>query len=220
MRKNRCCGTLNPLNSQSSNPNSIISVVGSIGATGPTGATGRTGATGPTGADASLKMRHAYLVTYVPNPTDEGIRVESRERLPITRIEMDPNNYLTLNTADNTLQFNKIGWYRITIVVSAYTNYANNQAFNPDTDFVSVGFCETGTDNIYIGASQWIYDEFPIPMFAQGIISVPDPRATYEIINTTKREFYLLTPKLELSATKSYFTTLPVSVVIEYLGRE
>ena len=74
MRKNRCCGTLNPLNSQSSNPNSIISVVGSIGATGPTGATGRTG------ADASLKMRHAYLVTYAPNPTDEGIRVESKER--------------------------------------------------------------------------------------------------------------------------------------------
>jgi len=42
----------------------------------------------------------------------------------------------------------------------------------------------------------------------------------YELINTTTREIYLSTPKLEHTASKSYFTTLPVSIVVEYLGRE
>lgn len=174
---------------------------------------------GPAGADQTLHMRSAYLVKYDENPTDEGIRVESRARLPFTRVEMDPNNYLTLN-ADNTIKFNKIGWYRVTMIISAYANYADNQAFNQDTDFVAVGLAEKGTDNIYIGASQWTYDEFPIPMFAQGILSVVDTNQDYELINTTTREIYLSTPKLEHTASKSYFTTLPVSIVVEYLGRE
>ena len=86
-------------------------------------------------------MRSPYLVKYDENPTDEGIRVESRARLPFTRVEMDPNNYLTLN-ADNTIKFNKIGWYRVTMIISAYANYADNQAFNQDTDFVAVGLAE------------------------------------------------------------------------------
>lgn len=86
-------------------------------------------------------MRSAYLVKYDENPTDEGIRVESRARLPFTRVEMDPNNHLTLN-ADNTIKFNKIGWYRVTMIISAYANYADNQAFNQDTDFVAVGLAK------------------------------------------------------------------------------
>lgn len=210
-------------------PTGPVGPMGPMGGVGPTGPMGPTGATGPTGErgekgekgdDLTLKMRSAYLVTYLENQTDEGQRVESKARLPLTRVEMDPNKYITLNEADNTFSFNMAGWYRVTMVVSAYTNYADDQAFNQDTDFVAVGLCEVGTDNIYVGASQWIYDEFPIPMFAQGIISVPVPNKTYEIINTTKREIYLSTPKLEHTASKSYFTTLPLSVVIEYLGRE
>lgn len=193
---------------------------GPTGPIGPTGPTGEKGDRGEKGDDLTLKMRSAYLVTYLENQTDEGQRVESEARLPLTRVEMDPNKYITLNEADNTFTFNVAGWYRVTMVVSAYTNYADDQAFNQDTDFVAVGLCEVGTDNIYVGASQWIYDEFPIPMLAQGIISVPVPNKTYELKNTTKREIYLSTPKLEHTATKSYFTTLPLSIVVEYLGRE
>ncbi len=216
-------------------PTGPVGPMGPMGNEGPTGPIGPTGATGPTGPmgeagdrgekgekgdDLTLKMRSAYLVTYLENQTDEGQKVESKARLPLTRVEMDPNKYVTLNEADNTFSFNVAGWYRVTMVVSAYTNYADDQAFNQDTDFVAVGLCEVGTDNIYVGSSQWIYDEFPIPMFAQGIISVPVPNKTYEIINTTNREIYLSTPKLEHTASKSYFTTLPLSVVVEYLGRE
>lgn len=221
--------TNNPFNNPTQgNIIPIIGPMGPMGPMGPTGPngsdgkigpTGPTGPTGPAGADQTLHMRSAYLVKYDENPTDEGIRVESRARLPFTRVEMDPNNYLTLN-ADNTIKFNKIGWYRVTMIISAYANYADNQAFNQDTDFVAVGLAEKGTDNIYIGASQWTYDEFPIPMFAQGILSVVDTNQDYELINTTTREIYLSTPKLEHTASKSYFTTLPVSIVVEYLGRE
>ena len=106
------------------------------------------------------------------------------------------------------------------MIISAYANYADNQEFNQDIDFVAVGLAEKGTDNIYIGASQWTYDECPIPMFAQSILSVVDTNQDYELINTTTREIYLSTPKLEHTASKSYFTTLPVSIVVECLGRE
>lgn len=193
---------------------------GPAGPVGPEGPPGPRGEKGEPGRDLTLKMRSAYIVTYLENQTDEGLRVESKARLPLTRVELDPNQYVTLNTDDNTFNFNVAGWYRVAMTVSAYTNYADDQAFNQDTDFVAVGLCEVGTDNIYVGSSQWIYDEFPIPMFAQGIISVPVPNKTYEIINATNREIYLSTPKLEHTASKSYFLTLPVSIVIEYLGRE
>lgn len=208
-------------NNNSTGPTGPTGPKGETGEIGPTGPAGPTGPTGPAGTDLSLKMRSANIVFYAPHPTtDEGVRVESKANLPLTRIELDPNNYVTLNTTTNSFKFNKIGWYRVQFVVSAYVNYADDQAFNPDTDFVSIGFGETGSDNIYVGGSQWDYDEFPLPIFAQGLLSVPNTTTDYSLINTTTREIYLSTPKIENSATKSYFTTLPVSILIEYLGRE
>lgn len=194
--------------------------MGPTGSTGPTGPTGLAGATGPTGADQTLKMRSAYIVTYNNNPTDEGMRIETKTNLPLTRVELDPNNYVKLDTTDNTIQFSKPGWYRVQIVVNAYVNYADNQAFNQDIDFVSVGFGEANTDNIYVGGSQWDYDEFPLPIYGHGIIVARDPQTKFALINTTTREIYLSSPKLEHSATKSYFTNPLVSIIIEYLGRE
>ena len=68
--------------------------MGPMGPTGPNGSDGKIGPTGPTGpmgpagADQTLHMRSAYLVKYDENPTDEGIRIESKAMIYFTVVYM------------------------------------------------------------------------------------------------------------------------------------
>lgn len=214
------CGCVSPFEPEM--PKRCYIVTGPTGITGSRGPTGPTGATGPTGptgeAGENLRMRSAYLAKYHDYVGDIGELVVSGGRVAFTRKEIDPNEYVTLND-DNTFQFNEPGWYKLTIIVNAYVPFQNGE-FDAETDFVSIGLREVDTDNIYVGGSQWIYAEKPLPIFAQGIVVVLNPNTKFELVNVSKRGIYLLTPKIENISSKSYFTNMPASLIAEYLGKK
>ena len=63
-------------------------------------------------------IRAAYLVTFNGNEPKIGITVNSNGILPIERKELDLTNLVNLNQTENTISFNVIGCYRISIIVS------------------------------------------------------------------------------------------------------
>lgn len=91
--------------------------------------------------------------------------------------------------------------------------------FNPDTDFVSYGFRQTNTDNIYVGASKWIYNNEYSNVISQGIVAIDSTDNDYEIVNIGSKEIYLLSPYLNNIKSNSYFTNTLVNIEIEYLGK-
>lgn len=193
---------------------------GPQGPVGPQGPTGPEGPQGPVGKDLNLKMRSAYIVSYNDNYKPNGLEVAINGRLPIDHKEMDPNNYCSINKAEKTFRFTTTGWYRVSIIVNAYAPYQATN-FNRDTDFVSIGLKRLDTaDDIYIGGSQWNYDQNSLPIVAQGILSIADTDKDYSIVNLSKHPIFLYTPELEHLDTKSFFVNPLVSIVLEYLGRE
>ena len=132
--------------------------------------------------------------------------------------ELDTNNICELDTNENIIQFNKDGYYKITFIVNAYVPYFDTE-FDPNIDFVSIAFRLANTDNVFIGDSQWIYDESSLKIIAQGIITVENIANAYELVNLSKRSIYLSTPDLTNINSNSYFTTAPVTLIAEYLGK-
>lgn len=126
---------------------------------------------GPTEPAGPEKINSAYLVTYNTNYPEEGLEVLDDERIPIEREELDLGNLVELNPTESTIQFNKVGYYKVTITLNAYVPYMND-TFDPQFDFVAYGLRLVETDNIYIGNSSWIYDESSLQIVAQGIIAV------------------------------------------------
>lgn len=183
----------------------------------PQGPTGPSGPEGPAGTNIA---RSAYLATFNNGTVATGIAVDSGERLPIDREELDISDLITLDSNNETIQFNIPGYYKVSFTVSAYALHSTNSTFDPSTDFVSIGFVREGTDNVYIGTSQWITDEVAVQLFAQGIISVVDISETYVLQNLGKRQLYLQSPDLKDTASTSYFASPLITVVIEYLGRQ
>lgn len=188
-----------------------------IGPTGPKGDKGDIGPTGPTGPALST-YRNSYLVTFNDGSSSGGIVVPANEALPLERKELDLTNLITLDTENETIKFNTVGYYKLTFVVSSYVKKTNT-GFNPDTDFVSLGFRKINTDNIYIGASSWISDEVPRQITAQGIIAVEDTNNLYELANVGKKDICLFSPDISDIGSQSYFTNSLITIVIEYLGR-
>lgn len=183
-----------------------------MGATGPTGATG---ATGPSGIS---NLRSAYLVTFNDGVGYQGKIIEQNAPIPIERSEIDVSNLVKLNLDDNTIQFNEPGYYKITFSITAYL-LSDTGVFDPKSDIVAVGFRQVGTDNIYVGASNWIHEEKPINLIGQGIISVDNTNNVYELANVSNKEIYLSSPNIEDIKSKSYFTNQLVTMNIDYLGR-
>ena len=165
-------------------------MMGPIGEPGPTGPIGPIGPTGPAGTSL---LRTAYLVTYNDGTHQNGRPIVSEARLPIDRNELDPTSLITLDTENETISFNVIGHYKISVIVSAYSLKTDTQ-FNPATDFVSIGFRTVGTDNIYVGASEWSYEEKAKQLYMHG--------------------------DLKNIKSKSYFTNSLVTIIIEYLGKQ
>lgn len=180
---------------------------------GPKGDKGDKGDAGPT------LLRNAYLVTFNGESKQDGVEVPINTNLPITRKELDITNLITLNSVDNTIKFNEIGYYKITFIVSSYVKKTGLD-FNRDTDFVTIGFKEKDTDNIYIGASKWINDENAHQVIGHGIISVPNTAVLYEFTNLGKKSIYLNSPSLNNISSSSYFTNSLLTVIIDYLGRQ
>lgn len=134
-------------------------------------------------------------------------------------MELDISDIVTLDTAEETIQFNVEGYYKITFIVSAYAKQDGTK-FDPTKDFVSIGFRLVDTENLFIGASQWTYYDEATQIVGQGIIAVEDIANAYELVNLSPNTIYLNTPNLGYISAASYFSNSLITIVIEYLGRQ
>lgn len=198
-------------------PQGVIGPTGPQGAIGPTGAQGAIGPTGPKGDSGLSKIKNAYLVTFNGKPSTVGISISPLNRLPIERSELDVDNLATLDQVENTIRFNLVGYYKITFVVSARIEPEN--PFSSESDFITIGFRQINTDNVYIGTSKWLYENQYTNLLAQGILAVDNPTNIYELVNLSPKTIYLNTPDIKHIKSKSYFNNAIVNIVIEYLGR-
>lgn len=189
-----------------------------MGPTGPQGEKGEKGDQGPIGQDGPTRIKSAYIVTFNDGTFKDGIPVASSSTLPLDRVELDTNTIITLNQATSTIKFNEIGTYKITFTVSAYPEVTGID-FDPTKDYVSIGFRQSQTEQIYIGVGEWVFNGEAQELYAQGIISVIDTTDTYELANLGKYTIFLNTPSIENIESISYFSNPLITIVIEYLGR-
>ena len=175
---------------------------------------GEKGDIGPTGPEGPYLIEMAYVTKFIDNFTDDGIEVKIMEDIPISRKEIDNKNIVTLN--NNKIKFNKAGHYKISFKVNAYVKKDN--VFDPSKDFVAIGFKPNDSDNIYVGASNFISDEMPKEISGDGIVAVVDPSILYSLVNLGKKSIYLKTPDLNNINSDSYFVNSPVSILFEYIG--
>lgn len=177
------------------------------------------GVTGPKGDMGPTLLRTAYLVTFNKDSLQDGVQIVTNGRIPIDRSELDLTNLITLDTSQNTIKFNTIGCYRITFTISAYPSVTSVD-FDPTTDIVSVGFKKVGTNDVYVGVGEWVFNGEAIELFAQGLVSIVNTTDSYELVNLSKETIYLNTPALENINSTSYFSNSLVTIVIDYLGRQ
>lgn len=183
------------------------------------GPKGDTGDKGPKGDTGPTQIRTAYLISFSEQPTgDTGIPVPPKTRVPIDRVELDITNLITLDDREQVIKFNTIGYYKVTFIVQAYIN-PETVDLDLDNDFIALGFKATGTDDIYIGASRWIYGTEADQIVGQGVVAINDLSKEYELVNLGKEIMYLASPDLKNISSQSYFTTPLVNIIIEYLGR-
>ena len=172
---------------------------------------------GDRGEPGPEKIGCAYLVSFNTNYPIDGYEIFEDERLPIERKELDTDSIITLEN-DNIIKFNKIGHYKVTFTAYVTVPYFNG-SYDPNVDFVSIGFRQSNTDNIYIGSSCLIKKEETTQILGQGIIAINSTNDLYELINLSKRTIYLNTPDITNIKSNSYFTNAPITILIEYLGR-
>ena len=169
---------------------------------------------GPKGDPGPNTVRAAYLVTFNDTESKIGITIDSNGTLPIERKELDLTNLVNLNQTENTISFNVIGCYRISIIVSAYVKGIETP-YNKTKDFVTLGFREKDTDNIYIGTSSWYETETAEQNIMEGMLAITDTKKEFELVNLSNKSICLITPDIENIKSKSYFTNSFVTVFIE-----
>ncbi len=179
---------------------------------------GPKGEPGEKGEPGFALSKASYIVSFNDDDTGNGIPVLSNNRLPLSRLELNIDNLIALDDDNNTIKFNEIGYYKVSFTISAYP-LVNDLDFDPTTDIVSIGFKETNTDNVYIGTSQFVYNGEPVELYGQGIVSVMNADALYELSNLSKSTIFLETPDLNNIASNSYFSNPLVTIVIVYLGK-
>lgn len=173
------------------------------------------GPTGPTGPRGNIeRLPSSYLVTF--NTKDEGVEIENGTSLKIDRKELDDTNLISLDNTNNTIKFNKIGYYKVSFIASVSIT-KDNVDFNPNTDFVTLGFRQKDTDLIYIGASKWL-DNIGSQLTGHGIIRVVDTNTLYELANLSNKTIYLKAPSISNITSASYFTNSLLTIIIDYLG--
>ena len=132
-------------------------------------------------------------------------------------IYKDALNRIERDSKCNPFGCNLVGYYKITFVVSARIEPEN--PFSSESDFVTIGFRQINTDNVYIGTSKWIYENKYTNLLAQGILAVDNPANIYELVNLSSKTIYLNTPDIKHIKSISYFNNAIVNIVVEYLGR-
>lgn len=172
---------------------------------------------GPTGPIGINSTKNIYLVTFNDGTNVDGILVKRNSALPINRKELDIYELINLDTSNNTIQFNEIGYYKITAIASL--SLKKDTIFNSDTDFITLGFKVANTDNVYIGASEWRNDENARQIVMHGVIAVNNLDEQYEVVNLGNKDIYLNSPDLNNIKSDSYFTNSLVTIIIEYMGR-
>ena len=169
----------------------------------------------PKGEKGAPDSQKAYLVTFNNLKDDKGIEVLKNGIIPIDRIELDMENIMTINS-DKSITFNKTGYYKISFMVSAY-KLVNTQ-FNPKEDFISIGFKEINTDNIYIGGSKWVANQIAGQLVGAGIVAIDNINKKYVLENLSPSSIYLNSPSIDNISSASYFINPLVVLNIEYLG--
>lgn len=160
-------------------------------------------------------MKSCYVVTFNNGTQSDGIAVMKNGRIPLARDEINIASIINLD--NNTIKLNESGYYKITFTVSAYPEVTSLD-FDPSKDFVSVGFREVNTDNVYVGTSGWVYNGEAAVLMGQGIISAPTNDKVYEFVNLSNSTIYLSSPDIRNISSSSYFSNCLVTVVIDYLG--
>ncbi len=191
---------------------------GKDGPEGPAGPQGLPGPEGPIGPPGPEQINAACFILYNNNYYTRGYPIASNARLPIDRIENDNGGLFSLDQ-DNTIHFNKDGVYKINFIVNARVTYENESSFNPFQDLVAIGFKKLNETIIYAGACVYIPDQAPRTLVGQGLMVIKDhTQEACELINLTKREILLDSPKIETTLSDSYVTSPLLTIIIEYLG--
>lgn len=212
-------GTAATVTNNGTSQNAILDFSIPAGVTGPQGLMGPTGPQGPTGPTGPTLLQTAYLATFNDGALVDGVPIASLARLPINRVELNVSNLVTVDTKEKVIKFNLPGYYKVSFTVSAYPE-VQGPDFDPKTDIVSVGFRQTGTDNVYVGVGEWVFNGEAVELNAMGVVSVVNTNNTYELANLGKQTIYLNTPDLMDIASNSYFSNPLMTMVVEYLGRQ
>lgn len=191
---------------------------GEVGPQGVQGQTGEQGPTGPTGPTGAVETIGAMIVSYADPQTfpENGKEIASNERLPLSRLELDYGNVVTLDNTNNTLKFTKTGVYKFTFSINAYTQKSTTD-FSHATDFVAVAFRGVGTDDVYGAVNSWNDGSVASSMFGQGMLTVADVEKEYELVNIQKKSFFLVGANIMQTISASYFAVPMVSLVITKL---
>ena len=70
------------------------------------------GKDGLDGENIPNKINAAYIVAFNKDYLDDGYEILKGERLPLQRKEIDTNNIVELDSNNNTIKFNKEGYYK------------------------------------------------------------------------------------------------------------
>ncbi len=176
------------------------------------------GKDGSDGENIPNKISAAYIATFNDNYPEDGYEITEGKRLPTQRKEIDTNNIIELDSNNNTIKFNKDGYYKISFNAYVRVPYFNG-TYDPKIDFATLAFRKVGTDNIYVGASKLYRNEETSSIHAEGILSIDNTDDLYELSNVSKRTIYLNTPDIRNINSNSYFTNSSLTLIIEYLGK-
>lgn len=172
-------------------PRGEVGERGPQGIPGPKGDQGEQGEKGENGEAGLNEIAGAHLFSSTPQALPVGgVEVASNARLPLSNVDFNMDNIITLNSDRNTITFNKKGSYMIWFSTSAYVK-RSGQEFDENQDFVSIAFRQVGTDNIIATVNSWNPTECAQHVAGQGIVVVDDNSAEFELVNIQKKSLYI-----------------------------
>ena len=98
---------------------------------------------------------------------------------------------------------------------SVSASYINNTVIVKNKDIVVIGFKKVDESTVYAGGSMWDYNQIPVQLIGQGIVSTVLPNDTFELVNLGKTEIYLDTPTL--GEDDSLFLNTVITMIIQRL---
>ena len=183
---------------------------------GKKGDKGDPGSKGEQGPAGPLDIPSTYILSYNDDPNNfpvGGKEIPSNGRLPLMRQELIQGGIVTLDSTDNTIQFNQTGIYHVSFTFNGYVKKTGSE-FNPETDFVAVAFREVDSDRIVAGANAWSRDECAQNIAGQGIFVVNNLATPFELVNVQKKSMYVNGCNIQQTISHSYFSVPMVSMTI------